>query len=367
MKKLGHYFVRSWRIFMILLLCYCCGTLFAAEKVLRAGITLYEPYVIQTESGYQGIIIDLWSLVAKELSLKYELIPLGKNINQNVEMVKDGKIDILLGPVTNDYTRALSVEFSRPYALNKIGVIVPVVEQSFISVLWYLFVKIFSWAVIIGFILVLIYVHVIWFLERGRLPSVSPNYWQAIRSLLWNTLLKKKGIMDIPSTFPGRITQFIWVSLGTIMLSIIYAAMTTSFHYTFGQINSFNTLDDLSDKRILAVEGNVGYTYATEQGLFVTPVKDRETAMNLLLKEKADGFVDSSAEAELYIKKNNLEKELGFAPFTLKVSILAFALPKRSPLIPRIDAKLAFFEDNLTLMNICKKYMGDEGAKTYCL
>jgi polar amino acid transport system substrate-binding protein len=289
---------------------------------------------------------------------------MGSDINDNVKAVQRGEIDILLGPVTATYSRSLKANFTRPYALNRVGVVLLQIRHSLQSIFFTVFVKIFSWTMLFTMIIIIIYSHVFWYLERGKVPSLIPDYPAGVIQMFWACILRR-GTFIMPSTIPGRIFQLLWVSASALGLSVLYAAMAATFHIYFGDITTYNSINDFKGKKIVAVKGSVGYTFAIDSGIEVIPITSREAGIEAVVSGQVDGFADSTADALIYIKNHHLMDTLTFAPYIFKVSIMAFALPKGSPLISKINPLLAQLEDDNIILGMCQYYLKQK-ASTYC-
>lgn len=352
----------------LLLVLYSCVIVplhSAPEKVLRAGVTVVPPYVFFEENEYKGISVDIWAVISTHLGLHYKIIPMSQNILANVEALQRGEIDVLIGPVTATSKRAKLVQFTRPYALNRVGIVVPYVKKTLFSTIITIVATVFSFAMVIAIAVLFIYSNLIWYLERGKLNTIPTTYFSGVSHVLWSSLLKR-GISDMPTTLPGRVVHLLWVSTSAIVLSMIYAGMATSFHISFGDTRPYDSESDFTNKRIVALEGGVGHAYAKNAGLNVFTVKDQKTAMNMVLNKEAGGFADYAADSLYYIREHKLSQQLVLAPYILKINILAFALPVGDPLIPKINAELAYMEDYSLVSAICGKYL-DKNSAAYCL
>jgi len=189
-------------------------------------------------------------------------------------------------------------------------------------------------------------------------------YPQGVIRIFWACLLRTDGSLHATST-SGKFFQFFWMSFNAIVFSILYAAMVTTFHIYFEDRSSFNSLEDFKGKKIIAIEGSVAFASAENEGILVTPVKNRELATKRLLAGKADGFIDSTALALVYMQDHQLTDKLVFAPYIVKVNLIAFALPKGSPLTQPFDRILALLDEKGTIKSYCQYYFKKD-ASTYC-
>jgi len=351
-------------VYFFALVSFSQKTVGAEPRTLRVGLTNSPPFVMISDHKFTGIIIDLWSYISKELHLPYQFVIMGTNLDDNIKALADGNIDLLLGPVAINYSRAMKVSFTRPYAINKTGIVISQVKTSLFRVFFNLFMHVFSWTVLLAILVVVIYAHAFWYLERGKENSIPMVYPQGVIRIFWACLLRADGSLRATST-SGKCFQFFWMSFNAIIFSILYAAMVTTFHLYFGDVSNFHSLEDFKGKKIIAIEGSISFVSAENAGIRVTPVKNRELAMKKLLAGKADGFVDSTALALVYMQEHQLTEQLMFAPYVVKVNLIAFALPKGSSLAQPFNRLLALLDENGTIKRVCQYYFKNE-ASTYC-
>jgi len=332
---------------------------------LKVGVSEYPPFVIKEPDGYRGISLDIWKLVSKHLKVEYELVPLGNNIYKNVQALQEGKIDILVGPVTATYPRILLANFTTPYALNRVGIVVPTVKISFMQLIFSIFLKIFTWTPIVVIAIILIYAHLFWYFERGKLKGIPSAYIEGIRYIIWSCLLRTK-LPDIPSTLSGKFLHFFWLSVSSVILSVIYAAVVTATHGAMVEQKAKFSSDNFVGKHVVALEGGVGLIYAKKAGLKVTIVPDIATGFDMVLNHKADGYAEYTMTLLYYMKRHGLENQLMISPYSLKLGMFAFGLPFNSPWLIKINDELTFLEEFSLVSSICLKYI-DAANAAYCL
>ena len=332
------------------------------DNILRVGVQDSPPYVLVENGTYRGIAYDLWAHIADHLGLKFKIVPMGEDTTSNLLALKNKQIDVYIGPVTITHERSLIAEFSRPYAVNTIEIAVPVDERSTWDVLRQILKEVFTITLLGALALLFIYINAIWFFEHGRIPDVPTSYLSGISYVFWVTLLKKSALPDLPTTYIGKVIYFLWISGSTIIISILYATVASTFHLSFSE-NTNRTSADFVNKQLIAVKGSAGLEYAKDAGLNVTTVKDLQTGLDMVAAKTADGFVGHSATMYYYIRKNNLQKEIMLAPWILKTGILSFAFRVGDPLIPKIDSELSYLDDFNLTRAMCERYLDRESAR----
>lgn len=366
-RRFGRYF------FCLFLLSYSCLTQAALpeaalpddEKVYRVGVSNYPPYGIIDEHQFRGISVEVWKLLNRHLQLRYQFVPVGADIFKNVEAVKNGEIDVLVGPVTADFKRARLVQFTRPYALNHVGMAYSLEDVSFIKVLSSVLERVFSYSLLIAVFFILLYAHLMWYFERQLWVPGAKGYIEGMQHIIWMVLLGKGAAPGIPTTTTGKFVHLVWISAGTVVLSMLYAVIISAFQFSLDKSRYSNIETDITQKRVVSLAGGVGGYYAKAAGYGVIYVNDYKTGMDMVLNKQADYFAGYSASIYYYIREQKLTKKLALANKVLKTSMLSFALPMGSPLVAKIDTELAFLEDNDLVTRVCEKYL-DKMAGTDC-
>ena len=147
----------------------------AAPAVLQVYTKPIEPFSFQREDQAVGFSIDLWSRVATELGVKYELHWV-KTVNELVDALKNRQADVGIAAISITSEREAVVDFSTPYYESGLGILAGAEGKSATgvimdSLLSMTFLKIF----LVLFGLLIVTAHLIWFFERRRDPASSPG------------------------------------------------------------------------------------------------------------------------------------------------------------------------------------------------
>lgn len=105
-----------------------------AEKLIVGVDTSFVPfeYLNQETGKYEGFDIDLWSEIAKEIGVEYELQPM--DFNGLIPALQSGSIDAALAAMTIKAEREEKVDFSIPYYDAGLLVLVRADEENIKSV-----------------------------------------------------------------------------------------------------------------------------------------------------------------------------------------------------------------------------------------
>ncbi len=341
----------------------------AEEKILKVGVAFGEPFAMLQHNHYSGIAIDLWEQIAEELNLKFTYVPLGEHIDEAVEKLASGQINVLVGPIVPTYERIKAATFLQPYYLNQIGLIVPVRHLIFFDVLESILNGFIISALLILIFFFALYLHAYWYYELRPYHKEHKAYFNGISEAFWlHTLDIDLG--KIPKHPRTRWLRFVWLVLVTIFFSSITAAITSALTLALSQhYTSYTDANELKNKKVAAVMKAAPQDIAQKLGFtHLVLVNKREEAVDLLLKGKVTAYVDYYPVADYYLAQHQLSEKLTTSPnLVIQRNTFAFVLPLNSPLAHLLDLKLSSFKENGLVQVICKKYFQEnEKASLDC-
>lgn len=334
-----------WRSAITLIVILICVEPIRAET-LRVGVTGSPPFVIRDGEKSSGISLDVWLHVAEENELTYELIS-QSSPKQGIQALNDGSIDLLIGPISITPRRLAmpNVDFTQPYYMGRVGVLLPLDPPSLLSRVQVLF----GWAVVSS-ILVMISVllivgTLIWLAERRRNPEQFPRDWMpGIASGMWFALvtLTTVGYGDkAPITRSGRGITGAWMITSLIAVSSLTASLASAFtlFLSGGTLDVITSPLQLKTRRVAVVNGTSGMDMAQQDGMRVVPSADLEGAIRSVLEGQADALVFDEPAIRYYIKQNP-HLALQLAPFNLGEETYGFALKANNPLRTPLDVSI---------------------------
>ena len=328
--------LRRWSV-VLALACVSSGVSVHAGQ-MRVGISGSPPFVIKDGSHYSGISVDIWDRVAEDNDISYKLIeqPTPK---AGIEAVDDGSIDLLVGPISITSRRLAipGIDFTQPYFLSKEGIVLPLKTPSIFSRLQVFF----GWAVISS-VLVLIAVllavgSLIWIAEREKNSAQFPRDWlPGISSGMWFALvtLTTVGYGDkAPITRTGRSITGAWMVISLIAVSSLTASLASAFTLFLSGATetAINSPQQLSGRRVAVVEGTDGMELAENRDMRVVPAPSLDSAIELVLSQKADALIFDRHSIRYHLKQNP-DLAVRLAPFTLSDETYGFVLKPTSPL-----------------------------------
>ncbi len=105
------------------------GMAMAESKVIIVGCdTNFMPFEFKQGDKYVGFDIDLWDAIAKDLGLKYKLLPM--DFNGLIPALQTGNIDVAIAGMTIKSKREEVVDFAYPYYNSGLLLMVPAGDAS---------------------------------------------------------------------------------------------------------------------------------------------------------------------------------------------------------------------------------------------
>ncbi len=330
---------------------------------LRVGVITDKPFAMKDGPGYQGLAIELWANVADANHWTYHYVPAGEDVYHAIQQLQAKKYDVLVGPISVNERRLFLVDFSRPFFINKVGVIIKKQNRSFISMLDDFLPRTLGFLIVVLACTFAVFLHLLWYFERGKHPEISLNYRHGISAGIW-THLFKKGFSHMPLTLHGKVTLLLWLGSLIVLFSLfnasVSAAFTVALAKTYDQVASFSDLDQL---RVIGVEGVSATTLARNQGLALTTVATLSEAVAKLQANQADAIIYDALAAQQYLQANDVHG-LRMSDFILGQEQYAFAVPYDSFLLKGINMALVKSQENTLANYYCQKYIGS--GSTYC-
>ena len=107
--------------------------LLQAETIIVGCDKNFKPFVFKDKAGkYSGFDIDVWDVIAKDLGLKYELMPM--EFTQLIPALQKKKIDVAIAGMSITSEREKIIDFSYPYYDSGLLVMVRINDKKIKSI-----------------------------------------------------------------------------------------------------------------------------------------------------------------------------------------------------------------------------------------
>jgi polar amino acid transport system substrate-binding protein len=305
---------------------------------------------------YEGLVLDLWQRIALENDLAYELV-LQTDTQEALEAVMSGELDLLVGPFSITSERLQTVDFTQPFFVSSVGVLLP----SELPSLWSRVRPFFTRAALssVGVLLVCLFLvgNAMWLAERKQNPEhFSRQYLPGIGNGMWFALvtLTTVGYGDrAPMTPAGRFVASIWMLISLIAVSSLIGGLASAFTLALSKIptDGITSPEDLQGTRMAVVAGSSAAVWATEYQARVLAQPKLEDAVALVLAGRADGVVFDLPALEYYLAQNP-DLDLQVADFVLSSENFGFVVPHDSPLTQQLDLTIVQLKEEGVIQDI---------------
>lgn len=341
---------------------FLAPTAFAqAPQKLRVGVFAGAPFVITNGDHYTGYSIDYWEKIAADSGVAFEYVPVTSQ-EQVVAMLNDGTLDVVIGGVGMLADRETAFDFSHPYFMSGLQILVPQQEQRpllsiFAPLVGSAVIQVFLFALVFGIIMA----HVIYLVEHfGKNPEFQQGYFRDIWEAFWYLLIivatGEYGDKEARTPIKRLVTVAFWL-LGVLFIAQFTAAATSTM--TVQQLQgSIHGLNDLPGKRVVTLAGSSAADFLTLNKIPFTAVASLDEAYAQLEQGSADAVVFQAPILQYYASNagNGKVEVVGpvFAPLPI-----GFGFKTGNPLIEPVNREILKFYQDGTYGEISTRWFGD--------
>jgi len=333
--------------------------IYEEDKTLVIATKEAAPFSIKTENGWEGISIELWEKICRELGIHYEFkeLPLDKML----DAVSNGSTDAAVAAITITKAREEAFDFSHPYYTTGLGIATKKRSERFwLESLGRFFSMDFLSVVgVLSFVL-LVVGFLVWLFERKKnMEQFSGNPVKGIGAGFWwaAVTMTTVGYGDkSPATPMGRLIGLIWMFAGLIFISSFTAAITTAL--TVDELGSaIHGPNDLFKVRVGTIQGSTSEAYLMQKHIGYKKFHDIKSCLAALRQDDLDAVVYDEPIIR-YIITHDEMTDLKVLENTFKKQYYAFAVPTGSKLAEPLNRKLAEIIGTRAWNDLLYKYMG---------
>ena len=341
--------------FTLFLLFVSCLT-FSQEKKLVVGIKDAPPFVIVDENGISGVSIELWDIIAKDLGLEYEFKEY--SLTDLLQRIEDGTVDLSINPLTVTAGRLERFDFTQPFYVTNIAMATKYENSNTIigyakKILSLNFMK----AVLILFLIILIFGIVVWMIERKKNSQQFHRSLRGIGDGIWwsAVTMTSVGYGDkAPRTPLGRIVSILWMLVAVIIISSFTAGIASSL--TVKQLESdINSIDDLKRAKVGTIASSSSAGFLKDYGIVFTEYDKITDGLDAVKNNDIKAFVFDEAILSYVVRDKGYNDEIVLIPSTYSKEYFSFASANQA-LINRINPILVKEIDKESFSKILNKY-----------
>lgn len=313
----------------------------SVDSVLTVGIKETPPFIMKEGEGYTGVSIDLWKSIADELNIQYQYKEY--DLAGLLKALENDSIDICINPLTVTSDRARKFDFTQPFYITNLAIATSAADKGKIMQFIDNFFSInFFKAVVLLFLIILIFGLLVWIFERKHNKEEFDNSAKGVWSGIWwsAVTMTTVGYGDkSPKTTGGRVVALIWMFTAIIIISGFTASIASAL--TINQLDTgIEDINDLKNVRTAIIKGSSSELYLQQNGISYQLYNNPEEALQAIASGKIQAFVYDEPIMRYLIQNEQLEEEVIVLPYKINTQYYSFSVPSKSPLKERVELAL---------------------------
>ena len=354
--------MRNYCILIILLISMSITSYSQEEKApLRVGYAGSSPFITHEENSdkAEGIVIDIWKEIAYGLNQKYELVPFS-SVKDGIGAIQNHELDILIGPITINTSRAEIITFSQPYYNTELAVLAPKMESTFLDKIKPFLSTTFIYAVLVLLFILTLVGFIFWLVEgrkwqedygKGVVKGTASGVWLAI------VTMTTVGYGDYaPRTPGGRFVMGAWMIISLILATSFVAGIASTFSQSTIEDKTITGLNDLENKRVAVPNYRRIIEKIEDAHGKAVPIEDVADGYKLLLDKKVDALIYDEIPLE-YILDSGKKDEFVLSKKRIEPQYYGFVFPIGSTLKRSVDIEIINLQDNRKIKHIVEDWI----------
>lgn len=328
------------------------------QEVLKVGYAGSAPFVMHTEKE-EGIVIDIWKEIAFGLNRNYNLIEY-KSVESGIEAIDNNELDILIGPITINSSRAALVNFSQPYYNTELAILAPIVKTTIWGKIKPFLSTTFLYAVI-GLLIILTFVGFLFWAVEGRkypeeygvgvVKGTASGVWLAV------VTMTTVGYGDLaPRTAPGRFILGAWMIISLILATSFVAGIATTFSQFSGEDKTIRSLSQLENKKVAVPNYKKIIEKVRDAGGSPIPIDDVSEGYQMLMNKKVDALIYDEIPLQ-YVFKDDKKEDYVLSKKRIEPQYYGFLFPIGSDLKRKVDLQIINLQENQEISHIVEDWI----------
>ena len=338
-------------------------TLNSKTDSLRVGVAGTAPFVFMDKGNPapQGISVNIWNQIATDLNWNYSYKSYN-TVNLALDALKNGELDLVVGPVTINSKRLDNFRFSQPFYQSSLAIAYKQGEFS----IWNVFKLLFSFKLLIAIGIFLVILGIVgtllWLAERKASPDQFPaEPAKGIGTGMWLAIvtMSTTGYGDkAPVTLTGRIIAGTWMVVSIISATSMIAGIASVLTFSNFQSVDIKNIEQLNGKKVATVSGSPSIEFLKEYNIRIKSVENLAEAMKMLNSKEVDAIVYDRPQLMYYIN-THADEDLEIAKAEYYQQGYGFAFPRESDLIFNVNRTLLELAEDQEISQITEEYLGE--------
>ncbi|HKK76155.1 MAG TPA: transporter substrate-binding domain-containing protein [Saprospiraceae bacterium] len=318
---------------------------YAKGDTLTVGIYHNPPFVIKTDDQkYGGLSIELWKSIAESSGLTFQYQQYSDFIGI-LKSLEYREIDLTINPMDVNDQRVEKYDMTQPFLVTSIGVAVPYLNQSALSV----FIRnIFSLAfleiILLLVLIIFIFGFFLWLAERRHNKyQFRPGFLGLFDGLWWSAVtMTTVGYGDkAPKSNLGKAIAIIWMFTAVIIISSFTAGIASTLTISSLQTDIQTAEDIRLAEQVSVVGATSSESYLSQESIpihqtYASPIP----ALRALAKKENDVLLHNRIVLQYYINRLSLNEKVKLLPISLRENYQSFMFPKDHPAFDAVNVGL---------------------------
>ncbi len=330
---------------VLFLLFFYTSSFLAQEnrEVLKVGYAGSAPFVMHGEKE-EGIVIDIWKEIAFGLNRDFNLIEY-KSVESGIKAIDNNELDILIGPITINSSRAALVNFSQPYYNTELAILAPVVETTFWGKVKPFLSTTFIYAVLVLLVILTIVGFLFWAIEGRKYPEdYGEGVVKGTASGVWLAVVTIRFLLGS------------WMVISLILATSFVAGIASTFSQTSTDDKTITGLNHLENKKVAVPNYKKIIEKVRDAGGSPVPVSDVSDGYEMLMNKKVDAVIYDAIPLE-YIFEDNKKNDFVLSRKRIEPQYYGFLFPIGSELKRKVDLQIISLQENQEIMHIVEDWI----------
>lgn len=329
---------------------------------LRVGVAGNPPFVMSAKENHSGIAYEIWDAIADAENWRYTTQQFA-TVSDALSALKEGKLDMVVGPVSITSERVKAMDFSQPYYFSGLSIMSRKDAPTILDRIGPFFSMKLLIAVLVFLSILGIVGTLIWLAERKKSPEqFPPDLRGGIGNGMWLAIvtMSTTGYGDrAPVTFWGRIITGCWMVISIIFATTMVAGIASTLTLTGMGSNTITEAGQLTGKTVATPSFQVSESFLNEYHAKAISTKSLADAYKLLQEKKVSAIVFDRPQL-LYFQKEYPDENITVSRSVYDPTGYGFVFPLKSPLIKKVNIQMLNLNELGKVKHIVKAWIDDK-------